>query len=319
MEEKILKLLKDNRHTHMSGEDISHRLRVTRTAVWKHIQNLRQTGYEIYAQPHLGYRLVGIPDKMLPGEISESLTTPTLGKKVVAYEVTDSTNLRAYTLAEQEYPEGTLVVAEKQSHGRGRLGRRWSSPHRTGIYMSVILRPRIAPSEAGKITLMSSVSVARTIRFLVRQNAMIKWPNDVYIDAEKVCGILTEMSAEQDLVRFVILGIGINVNTEAHNLPKGASSLKLKARKKIERIQFLHRLLSELEFYYKKINSRDFSEIIAQWRNLSMTLGRRISVKWRGVLIEGQAMDVDGNGALIIRDDFGFSHHVTSGDVEIVR
>jgi len=318
MEAKILNFLRENRQSFVSGEEISHKLNVSRTAVWKHIHNLKEIGYEILAQPHLGYKLLNIPDRMLPDEITCGLNTESLGQKVICYTKIPSTNDRAYTLAEQSAAEGTLVIAEEQTQGRGRLGRPWVSPDHDGIYASLILRPEITPAEAGKITLTSSVSIAKTIRNLYGIAALIKWPNDVLIDNEKICGILTEMSAEQDIIKFIILGIGININTDTKKLPKGATSLRSKLKKKINRLEFLKEMLSELERDYLRLKKKEFSLIVDEWRNLSLTLGKRIKVNWRGAIVEGQAMDVDENGALIVRDDFGFSHHILSGDVQLV-
>lgn len=319
METKVLKFLKDNKDTFISGEEISRKLKVSRTAVWKHIKNLKDSGYEIIAQPHLGYRLAGIPDRLYPEEITDNLKTKVLGRKIFSYASTTSTNDVAYSLAEEAMPEGSMIISEKQTRGRGRLGREWISPEGKGLYLSLVLRPRLTPAEAGKITLMSSVCIASLIRKQFGIDAVIKWPNDVYIGSEKVAGILTELAAEQDAVKFVILGIGINLNASVQELPKGATALKLKTKSQINRIAFLQHLLMELENYYEKINLFEFESIIQEWRNLSMTLGKRIKVKWRGTTIEGQAMDIDNFGALILRDDFGFSHHILSGDIEIIE
>ncbi|MCP4649983.1 MAG: biotin--[acetyl-CoA-carboxylase] ligase [PVC group bacterium] len=318
METKVLNFLKDNRDFFVSGEDICRKLKVSRTAVWKHIQNLKRHGYEIVAQPHLGYRLEKIPDSLLPDEIVYKLKTKKFGQKVVSYASIGSTNDAAYTLAEQNAMEGTLVVAEQQTKGKGRMGRSWKSPHGEGIYASLILRPVITPEEAGKITLMAAVSIAKTIRQLSGLPAVIKWPNDIMIENEKICGILTEMSAELDMINFVVLGVGININTDSHKLPPGATSVCQKLGREINRVEFLRVLLLEMERHYEKIKKKKFTLIIDEWRNLSTTLGNRIKVKWRGRIIEGQAMDVDENGALIMRDDLGFLHHVLSGDVHTV-
>lgn len=319
METKIIKLLKENKNAFISGEEISRKLNVSRTAIWKHITHLRQCGYQISATPHTGYCLDKVPDKLLPDEISYDLETKIFGKKIFAYNLADSTNTIAYNLAEQSEIEGALIVAEKQTKGKGRMGRHWVSPQGSGIYMSLILKPKISPAEAGKITLMSSVAVAKTIRKITGLQAVIKWPNDVYIDQGKVCGILTEMSAELDRINFIIMGIGININTIKTDLPDTATSLFIKTGEKINRIVFLQKMLAELETYYHKLVKGEFSEIIDDWRDLSMTLGKRIKVEWRGQIIQGQAMDVDDSGALILRDDFGFTHHILSGDISIIR
>lgn len=319
METKILNLLKENSDSFLSGEEISRQLYVSRTAVWKHIQHLKDAGYEIIAQPHLGYRLQAVPDKMLPDEIGYNLNTKIFAKKIISFSSTTSTNDVAYKLAEQGQDEGALVVAEEQSRGRGRMERKWLSPPGVGIYASLILRPKITPIEAGKITLMGAVSIAKIIRKLYGITALIKWPNDVFIENEKICGILTEMNAEQDLIKFVILGMGVNVNNDAAQIPPGATSLKIQTGRQINRIEFFQNVLEELEAHYVKIIHREFDFIIDEWRNLSLTLGRRVKIKRESKNIEGQAMDIDENGALIIRDDFGFSHHILSGDVQIER
>ncbi len=319
METKIIKLLKENKKSFISGEEISRKLNVSRTAIWKHISHLRHCGYEISASPHTGYSLDKVPDKLLPDEISYGLKTKILGKKIYAYNSADSTNSIAYNLAEQAVAEGTLIVAEKQTKGKGRMGRHWVSPQGSGIYMSLILKPKISPAEAGKITLISSVAVARTIRKITKLKALIKWPNDVYIDNAKVCGILTEMSAEMDMINFIIMGIGININTPKSSLPDIATSLFLKTKQKVDRISFLQEMLLELEAQYNKLVKGSFSDIINDWRDLSLTLGKRIKVEWRKQLIQGQAMDIDDVGALIVRDDFGFSHHILSGEVSVIR
>ncbi len=319
MEKKILEFLKENKENFISGEEISRNLKVSRTAIWKHIQNLKENGYEIIAQPHYGYRLNGVPDRLLPEEISYRLKAKIMGKRIFSYVTTTSTNDVAYMLAEQSMPEGTLVLSEKQTNGRGRMGRTWASPAKGGLYFSLILRPRITPTEAGKITLMASICTAKVLRDNYGIEAVIKWPNDVYVNQDKICGILTEMNAEQDGINFIILGIGVNVNTDPLKLPKGSTSLKHILNKKINRIEFLKKLLCELELYYIKLKNLKFEEIITDWRDLSVTLGRRIKVKWRSSIIEGQAMDIDSSGALIVRDDFGFLHHILSGDVRIIK
>lgn len=319
MEKRIIEILKENKESFVSGEDLSVDLKVSRTAVWKHIQNLKELGYEIVAQPHLGYQLLSVPDKLLPDEIDYKLKTKFLGRKVFSYVSTESTNDIAYTLAEQSAPEGTMIISEKQTSGRGRLGRNWASPAKSGLYFSLVLRPNISPNEAGRVTLMASIAIAKTLREKYHLDALIKWPNDVYVGKEKICGILTEMNAEIDRINFIILGIGINVNTDPSKLPKNSTSIKSKAKKAINRVELLKELLLELEKDYIKVKNLKFKEIIEAWRNLSMTLGNRVKIKLRKQNIEGQAMDIDDSGALIVRDDFGFLHHILSGDVTLYK
>lgn len=318
METRILNFLKKNKDGYVSGEDICKKLKVSRTAVWKHIQNLRKVGYDICAQPHLGYRIESAPDVLLPDEITYGLRTKKIGQKVIAYASLGSTNVTATVFAEQEAKEGTVVVAEHQSKGKGRMGRVWESPRGEGIYASIILRPKVTPAEAGKITLMAAVSICETIRRVTGLPALIKWPNDVYIEGSKVCGILTEMNAETDRVNFIIIGFGININNTKRSLPACACSLRMKMKKKIDRVDFFKEVLSDFERHYEKIKKKEFESVIAEWREFSSTVGQRIKVKWRGDIVEGQALDIDDIGALIVRDDKGKKHHVLSGDVRTV-
>ncbi|MFH1459192.1 MAG: biotin--[acetyl-CoA-carboxylase] ligase [Candidatus Omnitrophota bacterium] len=317
MEEKILKYLKQNMHNFVSGQELSERLNVSRTAIWKHIKNLKNLDYQIIAQPHSGYQLLKIPDKMLPEEISDNLKTKKIAKKIIAYKSTDSTNNIAYRLAEDGALHGTIVVSEAQSKGKGRLGRSWVSPAGVGIYLSIILRPNISPLEAGKLTLMSSVSLVRALKQVLDINAQIKWPNDIYVDNEKVCGILTEMSAEVDQVNFIILGIGLNVNTKASDLPKGGTSLqlKLKDKKHIDRVSLLKSILEAIEADYLKVLKYGFNFVVEQWKKSSRTLGHDVKIKTGKKVIYGKALDLDNNGALVICDDTGSLQHILSGDV----
>ena len=319
METKVLNFLKKNTDGFVSGEDICRKLNVSRTAVWKHINNLRKVGYEIAAQSNLGYKFAKAPDVMLPDEIAYNLKTKLLGKRILAYASIGSTNVAATALAEQGAIEGTVVVAEEQTKGKGRMGRTWSSPRGKGIYASLILRPDVTPTEAGKITLMAAVSIVHTIRRVLGVKAVIKWPNDIFISGDKICGILTEMNAETDRINFIVLGFGININNDKSTLLPNATSLSLQIKKFINRDDFVKELLVDMEKHYEKVKKRKFNCIIEEWRNLSSTLSKRVKVKWRGSIIEGQALDIDDIGALIVRDDAGFNHHILSGDVHNVK
>jgi BirA family transcriptional regulator, biotin operon repressor / biotin---[acetyl-CoA-carboxylase] ligase len=319
MDDKILNIFRASNGEFISGEEISEKLKVSRAAVWKHIERLREEGYDIAGEPHVGYRLMGTPDKLIPEEISYRLGTKTIGKRIHSYESTGSTNDIAQKLAESGSPEGTAVFSEGQSKGRGRLGREWSSPKGKGIYLSLILRPKISPTHASKITLMSAIAVAAAIRKITDLTALIKWPNDIMVNGHKVCGILTEMSAEVNTVKYVVIGIGINVNTDRERLPKGASSLKSELGETVSRVELTQELLREIEHQYRLFREEGFEQIITGWRNLSYMLGERVSVKCQDKKIEGYAVDLDLNGALVIRLDSGFTENVTAGDVIMVR
>lgn len=319
MDDKILNIFRTSKGEFISGEELSDVLRISRSAVWKHIEQLRSEGYNIVAQPHLGYKLIGTPDKLIAEEITYELGTKLIGRKIYSYETTDSTMDIAHRLAQTGSPEGTTVFSEGQSKGRGRLGREWVSPKGKGIYLSLILRPKILPTEASKITLVSAIAVAKAIRKETLLPALIRWPNDILIEGRKVCGILTEMSAEVNTVKYLILGIGINVNTNKEALPKGATSLKAELGDTVSRVELTKELLRHIEEQYFLFGEEGFGEIVSEWRNLSSMLGDRVKIVCQDKRLEGYAVDLDLSGALVIRHDSGFTEKVFAGDVILVR
>jgi len=317
--EKILEIFKTRPEGYVSGEELSTFLQVSRAAIWKHIEKLRKEGYRIDAVPHLGYKLVSMPDKLLQEELQWNLSTQIVGKKILSYSSVDSTNTIAYKLGEEGLEEGSVIVAEEQKKGKGRLGREWISPKGVGIYLSCILRPHILPVEVPKITLLAAVAVTKAIREVSGLNVVIKWPNDILLGRKKICGILTELRAEQDTVNFVVIGIGINVNTEKNDLPKEATSLKEEADKQIPRVELAKAVMQQLESHYLKFKKQGFEPIIDEWRDFSGILGARVKVISQNKGIEGQAQDIDNTGALIIRLDNGMLERVLAGDVRLVR
>jgi len=319
VDDKILNIFRSSNGEFISGEEISEKLKVSRAAVWKHIEQLRKEGYDIVGEPHVGYRLTGTPDKLIPQEISHKLGTKIIGKKIYSYETTDSTMDIAHRLAQSGSPEGTVIFSEGQSKGRGRMGRQWLSPRGKGIYLSLILRPDLSPAEAPKITLMSAVAVARAVRKITHLGALIKWPNDILVNDHKVCGVLTEMSAEVNTVRYLILGIGVNVNTGKEYLPKEATSLKNETGEEVRRVELTQEILRELEHQYRIFKERGFKKIIEEWKGLSHTLGEEVKIACQDRKIEGVAVDLDKSGALVVRLDSGFTEHITAGDVLMVR
>jgi len=323
-DEKILKILRTNTDIHTSSDELCKTTGITRAAVWKHIESLRKEGYDIEASPHLGYKLVAIPDSLIPSEIRWQLKTKTIGSAVISYKKVDSTNDSAYALAENGIAEGTVVTAEEQAHGKGRHGRKWESPPKAGVYMSCILRPAMAPNEIPKITLVAAVAVTKAIRRFTGLEAMIKWPNDILINGRKVCGILTEMKAEQDSIDFIILGIGVNVNTPGSCLPKGATSLReeldgFSKKDNLSRIGVVKIILESLEEEYSRLRIKGVKPIIEEWRSMSMLPGAKIKVLLSNRTIEGEVHDIDSDGSLMVRLDSGVFEKVSSGDVVMLR
>ncbi len=314
MQEKILEFLK-RKQEHVSGEDISGHLKISRQALWKHIQALRDSGYDITAVPHLGYKLVLCPDRLFVSEVSHGLNTKFTGKNIYYFDNLVSTMDIAMQFGIKGAAEGTLVLAESQSRGRGRLGREWVSPKYKGIYLSLILRPKILPNQAPVLTLLAAVSICEAIKTIADLDVKIKWPNDILMHNKKLGGILTELNAEMDQVRFVVIGIGLNVNNDKKTLPEGAISLKEEKGETINRIGLLQEILRKIENNYLIFQDKGPGAIINKWRNYNITLGRRVKVISQKHHIEAEAIDIDTEGALIIRNDSGLMQKVTAGDV----
>ena len=302
MKGRVLEALRES-SGYLSGETLANRLGTSRVSIWRHIRSLEKQGYLIETSRN-GYRLVSCPDLLLPFEF------PGLEQKIHYFSEIGSTMDAARELAKKGAGEGTIVLAEAQTHGRGRLGREWLSP-KGGIYFTLILRPKISPANAPRINLMASVAVAVTIRKLFRLDAGLKWPNDVLIEGKKVCGILAEMDAETDVLNFVNLGIGINANTSIPRFEKTATSLKHATGKDISRKELLGALLLEIEHRQASLME---ATLLEEWRKLSVTLDKDVRIVAPGEVIVGRAIDVDTTGALIIRQRNGSLKKAVAGD-----
>ncbi|MBU1168750.1 MAG: biotin--[acetyl-CoA-carboxylase] ligase [Proteobacteria bacterium] len=316
----LLKALKKNKGTFVSGEALSHELGISRAAVSKHVAILKNTGYAISSTPGKGYVFRENPDLLLPGEIRHGLDTRIFGHHLIDYHtLITSTNDRAKELASAGVPEGTLVLAEEQTAGRGRKGRPWFSTAGDGICLSLILRPHMSPSEASRITLMTAVALSETLLGLTRLPVLIKWPNDILIKGKKLAGILTEMSMEMDQVDFVVVGLGLNVNSPPdHFSPEVreiASSLLIETGTTWNRAALVREFLKWFENYYSLIQGQGFSAVMKRWKELSDIIGRDVTVDMLGSRIQGCVEDVDDEGVLILRDPSGIFHRVISGDV----
>ena len=321
MRTKILEILRSKSEGYLSGEEISRQLSVSRTAIWKHMQTLKQAGYEIEAHPRQGYRLKNLPDLLLPDEIRDTLHTKIIGRGEIYYfSDIASTNSEAKKQANLGCPEGTIVLSEAQNSGRGRLARSWFSPRSKGIWLSVVLRPPFNPYDAPKCTLLTAVAVTKAIRRVAQVECGIKWPNDILYQGKKMVGVLTEMSAEIDAINYVVIGMGINVNIEEQDFPaelRGiATSLSIAAGREISRITLLNAVLVELEQGYKDVIERGFSEMLGEWRGFSVTLGKNVNVVGSGREFSGMAVDIDNDGALLVQTEEALER-VLAGDVSI--
>lgn len=315
--ESVLALLHEAGNRFVSGEELSRRLAVSRTAVWKQINNLRADGYRIDSEASRGYRLVPLPENFDAGAVGRALKDRRIGKEIVALKETTSTNQVAFRLAEEGAVEGTVVVADQQSAGKGRLGRIWHSPAGINLYCSVILRPPIQPVAAPQLTFLSVIAVARAVEKLTPLKTRIKWPNDLLINGAKVAGLLNEMSAETDKVNFVILGIGVNLNMPREQFPAElrhpATSLLIESGEKIDRTEFTRVLLEELDELYAGFLAAGYAPARQEWLERSALNGALVTVTDHGTQKCGRVTGIDEFGALLL--DSG--EQILSGDVVI--
>ena len=301
----------------ISGEYLAAQLGLSRAAVWKRVHRLTALGYVIEGSPRRGYRLLAVPDKLLPEEVLQGLKARLFTGPVHYFETLNSTNDLAKELAAQGAPEGTVVVAEAQTRGRGRLGREWNSPPGVGLYVSLVLRPMLPPMELPQITLTTAVAVVRAVRRVTGLAPGIKWPNDLLLNGKKLGGILTEMETESDRIRHVVVGLGLNVNNPGFppELAATATSLTLAAGRSFSRVHLLQAWLEEFEALYGRFLNQGFPEILEEWKSAAVTLGKMVTVRQGPREISGQAMDVAPDGALLLRTASGEMVRVTSGEI----
>lgn len=323
MKKEILKLLLDKEGQFISGEEISNDFNVSRTAIWKQIKTLKEAGYVIDSSPRQGYRLVEKPDIILPEEIGIYLDTRIIGRKAYVYDSLDSTNEMAKKMASQGIEEGTVIVAERQLSGKGRMGRLWVSEPGTGIWFSVVFRPEIKPQYAARLTFVIAVAVCKALRRSTGLPIMIKWPNDLLLEKKKICGILTELSAEIDQINYIVAGIGININHDKEEFPPEiratAGSLFSISGQKYRRAELLVEIMKDLEEQYLMLLDDEFPRILDSWRCMSCTLGDEVYVSSREEQFFGIALDVNEEGHLLVKTEDGQIKQVMAGDVSLRR
>lgn len=317
--EIILSLFNRTSDGYVSGERISLELGISRAAVWKHISSLREAGYQIQAVPSRGYRLVQSPDILLPEAIQSDLDATVIGSRVECFHELDSTNSEACRLADKGAPEGLVVIADQQYAGKGRLGRQWESPAGVNLYASILLRPKILPIDAPKLTFLSAVAVCRAIKSSSTLQPQVKWPNDVLVDGVKVAGLLNEMSSETDQVKYVVLGIGVNLNMQEEQFPSNlrapASSLAILSGQTVSRLNFTRALLAEIDTLYQLFIAQGSEPIICAWQELCSMIGHPARIDCNGVQIQGVMEGLAEDGALLMRTGEGKIEPVYAGDV----
>lgn len=318
---KLMQALSKANGTFISGQEIAEYIGCSRTAVWKHIEDLRGEGYMVEAVRKKGYRIVSAPEKVSKSEIQFGLETKALGKMIQYQESVESTQKIAHQLANEGAEEGTLVIAEEQVSGKGRLMRSWHSPKFSGIWMSLILRPKIPLHQAPQLTLLAAVAVAQAIEDVTELQPQIKWPNDLLINRKKVTGILTEMQAESDRIHSVIIGIGMNINQQKEDFPEDlrekASSLSIESGVKISRAKVIQRVLLRLEDLYTLYLQEGFMPIKLLWESYAISLGQILKASTVNDTIVGKALGITDAGVLLLEDDQGTIHSIYSADIEI--
>jgi len=321
---QILAALRSPEPGGVSGAELSRRLGISRAAIWARIEELRSLGYEIEASPHQGYRLVSVPDVLHADDLLSRVTAGKIvGRDIRVFEQTASTNDVVEKLARDGVAEGVVVLAESQSKGRGRLGRQWLSPARKGLWLSVLLRPKLRPQAATQLTVAAATALSRAIRRQTDLVPQIKWPNDILLKGRKAAGVLTEMSAELDQIRYLILGIGVNVNLAAGDFPpelrKQATSLKIEKSRSVRRADLAAAILLELDADYARIRQGRFAELAEEWAEQCVTLGKAVSIQVGTRLVRGRAESLDDDGALLLRTEHGRLERIIGGDVTMEK
>jgi BirA family biotin operon repressor/biotin-[acetyl-CoA-carboxylase] ligase len=320
---KILSALREN-PTGVSGTELAKQLDISRAAIWARMDELRELGYDIEAGPHFGYRLVSAPDLLHADDLLARLgKTKVIGRDIQVFEETTSTNDVIEKLARDGVKEGVVVFAESQTKGRGRLGRKWVSPAHKGLWFSILLRPDLRPQEATQLTVASATALRRAIVAATGLKPEIKWPNDLLIGGKKVAGILTELSADPDRVKYAILGIGVDVNVGANELPlevrKLATSLKIESGRAIVRAELAAAILHELDEDYARIRAGKFAGVADEWEEHCTTIGREVTVQTGPRKIRGCVESLDDSGALLLRTEHGRLEPITGGDVTLEK
>lgn len=309
---KIFRELKET-NNYLSGQNIADKLNISRQAFWKHIKNLTDCGYKIEAVPHRGYKLKDFPDKPYPWEIKYGLNTKFIGHNIYFRQKIDSTQDFIWQLGQAGAPAGTVVIAQSQKKGKGRLGRSWVSPE-GGLYLSCLLRPKkILIKDISQIALVIALACIQAIEQETGIELSVKWPNDIFLNKKKLGGILCQINAEADKINFVAVGLGININTK--KLPPEATSLFLERKNKISLVAITKRIIKKIEQRYLELEAGKSKELLNQWQKHCFLWGSRLRVKILNQIIEGEAAGIDPEGYLLIRRDNGLTEKISSGDV----
>lgn len=319
MKAEILSLLRE-RGSYVSGQELCEHFNVSRTAVWKAVNQLKKEGYCIQAVQNRGYLLVSEDEVFGQNELESRMDTEWAGHPVSFYETINSTNLRAKLDADNGAPEGALVVADMQTAGRGRRGRTWSSPAGMNVYFTLILKPRYVPDKASMVTLVMALAVAEGIRETCGVEAGIKWPNDIVVNGKKVCGILTEMSVEKDFIHHVVIGVGINVGLQefAPELADTATSLQAECGRKVPKAALVANIMKAFEKYYESFREKtDLSDLVDSYNKMLVNRGKTVRVLDPKGEYSGVAEGINELGELLVELPDGHVENVYAGEVSV--
>ncbi|MDH5463661.1 MAG: biotin--[acetyl-CoA-carboxylase] ligase [Nitrosopumilus sp.] len=318
---KVLTFLQTHNTEYLSGQDLSDVLRISRVAVWKHIKKIQELGYVVESKQKLGYKLLANSELLLPWEITSNLKTKIIGKQVYYFDSIESTQSQALKMASDPANNGAVIIASKQTSGKGRSGRKWISP-KGGIWISIILQPKFDISIATLFPIASALALAVAIEKTFSITPELKWPNDLTINGKKIAGILVDASLESNKIESLVLGVGINFNVNVKEIKKmlketpnfyGVTSLS-EHKIDIKPIQLVQAFLVELERIYKTLNTKQIKKIISEWSKRSSTIGKNVELNTVNERIKGKAIKIDDDGALVVSDN-NKTHRVIAGDI----
>lgn len=318
---KLAKRLIESNGEAVSGQQLADEFGISRTAIWKHIKELEEKGYDIESIKKKGYRIVSIPDTLEPLAIQTGLKTKRIGQKIEYMESCSSTQIIAHQLAQEGTPDGTVVLTEAQTAGRGRMARKWDSAAGKGVWMSVILRPDVVPQKAPQFTLVAAVAVVRAIEEVTKLHPKIKWPNDILLNGKKCTGILTELQSDADGIQALIIGIGLNINQDKEDFDPDvqniATSLKMESGEPVSRQKLVQSLLYYMEIYTQMYIEEGFGMLKILWESYSTTIGHPVRARMTNQTLEGIAEGITDDGVLQLRTADGKLHGIYSADIEM--
>ncbi len=318
---KVLRFLQTHNTEYLSGQDLSDVLRISRVAVWKHIKKIQELGYTVESKQKLGYKLISNSNTLLPWEITTELKTKNIGQRAYFFDTIDSTQNQALKMTNSHENDGTIIVAGKQTDGKGRSGRRWESP-KGGIWFSIILQPKFDISITTLFPIASSLALSIAIEKICKISPELKWPNDLTIKGKKLAGLLVDVSLESNKIERLVLGVGINfdvdvkqIEREMKNTPNFYGVVSLCGQKnKIKPVQLVQTFLVELEKIYELLNMKQIKKIISEWTKRSSTIGKNVEINTINGKMKGKAIKIDEDGALVILENKKI-HRVIAGDI----